>query len=462
MASVRQATCGVSGLGALVWVLFLSLGLLPALAEQRFPPPEFESGYSLPLTQTPSARSWALHSIDSVVLIAALGLACYLVHRRRSRRAVLVLSLFSLGYFGFYRQGCVCAIGAPQNVVLALFDRSYALPLAVAVFFFAPLVFSLFAGRTFCAAVCPHGAIQDLVLLRPVRVPAWLEHALGMVPFVFLGAGLTFAAAGTGFVICRYDPFVPIFRLDGPWLMVVTGIGLLVLGMFVGRPYCRFLCPYGALLRVAALVSKWAVRITPNLCTQCRLCEDSCPYGAIREPVPGAPRPTTLARDRRRLGWLLAALPVLLAAGAGLGTQLAVPLSRLDPAVALAERYAQTDMAAVPRTPPTPDSLALERAERDPKALLVKAIDTRRRYARASIAFGAWVGLVVGLKLLALAIRTPRTDYEPDRGACVACARCFLACPNERIRLGLPVPAAAAPASNPPDPARSAPPPSPA
>ncbi|MHC5086583.1 MAG: 4Fe-4S binding protein, partial [Planctomycetota bacterium] len=42
------------------------------------------------------------------------------------------------------------------------------------VFFFSPLVFTLFFGRSFCAAVCPLGVIQDLVLLRPLKVPIWL------------------------------------------------------------------------------------------------------------------------------------------------------------------------------------------------------------------------------------------------------------------------------------------------
>ena len=46
-------------------------------------------------------------------------------------------------------------------------------------FFLLPLIFALFAGRVFCAAVCPLGAAQDIVLLRPIKVPNWLAHCLG-------------------------------------------------------------------------------------------------------------------------------------------------------------------------------------------------------------------------------------------------------------------------------------------
>ncbi len=444
---------GASGvhfwLGLLALVMVWVGGESAALADARFPPPEFESGHVLPTTATPSPRSLTLQYVDVAALLGALGLACYLVHRRRSRRGIVVLSLFSLVYFGFYRQGCICAIGAVQNVALALGDPTYALPLTVVLFFFAPLVVALFAGRTFCAAVCPHGALQDLVLVKPVKVPAWLDHGLGVVPFLFLGAGLAFAATGSAFVICRYDPFVPLFRLTGSSTLLALGGAFVVLSLFVGRPYCRFLCPYGALLRLAALASKWRVRITPDFCTQCRLCEEACPYGAIREPVLTPTTPEALAPARRRLGWLLLLLPVLLVVGGWLGSKGSVPFSKVHPTVALAERYAQTNKPTVMPNPPTPDSLALGRAERDAPQLVAAAVDIRRRFVLSGWLFGGWTALVIVVKLIGLSVRPDRAEFEPDRGACVACARCFLSCPNERVRLGL-LPASAIPSRSEP------------
>jgi NosR/NirI family nitrous oxide reductase transcriptional regulator len=48
---------------------------------------------------------------------------------------------------------------------------------------------------------------------------------------------------------------------------------------------------------------------------------------------------------------------------------------------------------------------------------------------------GAFMGLVIGLRLLTLATRRRRVDYEPNRGECVSCARCFRHCPKESKRL---------------------------
>ncbi len=424
----------------LLFAVVLGISLLsvnPVLAEQRFPPPDFtETGHELPITATPPARAEWLHYLDVGVLAGALGVAVWLIHKQRSRRGLFWLGIFSVAYFGFYRLGCVCAIGAPQNIILGLCDPGYAVPLTVVAFFALPLIVALFAGRAFCAGVCPHGALQDFVLVKPIKVPAWLEHALGVLPFVFLGFGLAFAATGTGFPICRYDPIVPIFRLNGPGLLILLAALTLVLGMFVGRPYCRFLCPYGALLRVTSLVSKWRVRVTPDMCTQCQLCATSCPFGAMREPSPGTVEPKFLAPDRRRLGWMLALLPMLIAGGAWLGGQLAVPMAKWNPTVELAERHLVQQGNPVDYGVMTPEALSLERAAHDPETLLQSATQTRERFWLACVLFGGWVGLVIGVKLVSLSIRTRRTDFEPDRGACYACARCFRSCPQELERLG--------------------------
>jgi len=408
-----------------------------ALAEQRFPPPDFESGHKLPVTTTPAARAVLFQYLDVAVLATWLGLASWLVYKRRSRNGLVALSISSLLYFGFWKKGCVCAIGSLQNVALGLCDRGYAVPAGVTAFFVLPLVFALFGGRTFCAAVCPHGALQDLVLLKPLKVPPWLEQALSVLPYIYLGAGVLFAATGSAFIICQYDPFVPVFRMSGRSLMVLSGVVLLLLGVFVGRPYCRFLCPYGALLKLCSIVAKLRVRVTPDHCTQCRLCEASCPFGALREPEAGPAGPQTLGLDRRRLAWLLVLVPVLLIAGGWLGSQFSGPASRLHPTVSLADQFVRAE-----GTPPklallTPDDLALERARQTPKEILTEAAAIRRKFVTGGWVFGAWVGLVIGVKLISLSVRRRRTDYEPDRGDCFACARCFEYCPNELVRRGL-------------------------
>jgi Fe-S-cluster-containing hydrogenase component 2 len=285
--------------------------------------------------------------------------------------------------------------------------------------------------------VCPHGALQDLLLLRPIQLPRWLEQGLSVIPYFYLGAGVLFAATGSVFIICRYDPLVPVFRLTGSLMLLIIASAFVGLSLFVGRPYCRFLCPYGALLRLAAILSKWRPRITPDFCTQCRLCEEACPYGAIRAPTASPQTPQALAVDRQRFSRLLLLALPLVAFGAFGGSKLGVATSRVHPTVELAEAFVATNKPPNQPGVRTPESLALARAERESKQLLAAALDIRQRLKTGGWFFGGWVGLVVAVKLLSLSVRHTRSDYETDRAACVACARCFLYCPNERVRLGL-------------------------
>jgi Fe-S-cluster-containing hydrogenase component 2 len=419
-------------MGQIFWAGLLP-GALADTSEQLIPVPEF-SDHAIPTTSVPSASTDFWEYLDVGVLLVALVLASYFALRTRSRRHLFILTVFSLLWFGFWRQGCVCSIGATQNVSLAIFDSTYVIPLGVVAFFVLPLVFTLFFGRTFCAAVCPLGAVQELVAVRSVRVPSWLDHVLGLVAYIYLGVAVILAATGTAFLICRYDPFVAFFRLGGNANMLVFGACLLVIGLFVGRPYCRYLCPLGAIFRVLSRFSWRHVRIPPEQCINCRLCEDVCPYGAIEAPTGNQPA-TERSRGKRQLALMLLAAPLLVALFAWLGTTLGGPLSRTDPEVRLAEQLRREETGMTETT--TDASEAFRNTGRPAGELYQAAVVRREHFGVLGGWLGAWVGFVIGAKLIHLSLRKRRTEYEPNRSGCVSCGRCFWYCPVEQVRLGI-------------------------
>ncbi len=413
--------------GLLLGVVPTDLNAQGKLAQIK---PSFdETGHVPPDTTVPGPRSNRAEYIDLGALVVALSAASYLSLKARSRRGIMLLSVLSLLYFGFWRKGCVCPVGSVQNIVQALTDSTYAVPVAVLLFFALPLVFTLFFGRTFCAAVCPLGAMQDVVLVKPVKVPIWVANTLGLLPHLYLGLSLTLVACGAGYLICRYDPFVGFFRLSASFPMLVFGGTILVLSMFVGRPYCRFLCPYGVLLNWCSRLSRRHVTITPEECVQCRLCEDSCPFDAILLPTPernSEPR----AKGIRRLAVMLVALPVLAAGGAFLGSRMAVPMSRLSDRVQLAERMRLEETGRVKEL--SIETEAYRRTKEPIVDLYREALAIRGSLGKGGWALGGFMGLVIGGRLIALGVWRSRKDYVPDRGECVSCARCFRYCPVEK------------------------------
>ena len=214
--------------------------------------------------------------------------------------------------------------------------------------------------------------------------------------------------------------------------MLIIGVCLLVIGLFIGRPYCRFLCPYGLILRQLSRLSKWRVTITPDQCIQCRLCEDSCPFGAIKKPATDWPM-KEYNKAKKRLVFLILILPFLVFSLGWVGSRLKTVTSRMHATVRLAERIYLEETGDVEGT--TDASLAFRATGRESQDLYEEASQIRADFEYGGWFFGGFIGLVIGLKLIAVSIWRKRTDYEAGRAGCLACGRCYQYCPIEHRRL---------------------------
>jgi NosR/NirI family transcriptional regulator, nitrous oxide reductase regulator len=418
----------------LIIILFISVVMVQATVVQRFPKPDFESHYIQPEPTMPAPRSLLHEYTDILVLIVALSIVTFMVLKKRSRLAILAMMIFSLLYFGFWRNGCICPVGSVQNVTMALFDGTYIIPISALAFFLLPLVFTLFFGRTFCAGVCPLGAIQDLVVIKPLHLPRWISNILEIFPYIYLAFAVLFAAAGAGFIICRYDPFVGIFRFNAQFKLFVLGACILIIGFFIARPYCRFICPYSVLLNWMSAFSRRHLSITPDKCIQCRLCEESCPFDAIRIP-PAEPVIIDRTRTRKRLMLLILLSPFIIFISAWLMSRSSDIFARVHPTVRLAERIRLEDSGQADDT--VLESRTFRASGKPTEQLFQEAFQVRKKIKTGSAFLGAFIALVFIIKLIHFSIYRRQIDYEPDRGQCLSCGRCISYCPQEHVRLGL-------------------------
>jgi NosR/NirI family nitrous oxide reductase transcriptional regulator len=395
-------------------------------AQDRFPRPEFESGYQYATNQMPTQRAPVWEYVDVVVLIVALSVTAWLAIKKRSRQGIIWMSVFSLAYFGFYRQGCICSVGSVQNVALALFNDGYTIPLTALLFFIIPLLFALAYGRVFCAGVCPLGAIQELTGFRPVKLPKTAELILTSLPFVYLALAVLFASTNSQFIICRYDPFVGIFRLDAPYTMITFGVLLLLAGIFVNRPYCRYLCPYGVLLKIFSGFAGKHLTITPAECTNCRLCEDSCPYDAI---IPSDPLPVREEPEKSRKRFLLyfVMIPLFSIGGAFLLYSISPSLASVNRTVQLAKEIRLEQKTGVESA--LKSVIAFKEAGKTEAELFAEEKVVIRQFRKFSPWAGLFLGLSLGIGMISLNIRRTRTEYKPDQGKCYSCGKCFKYCP---------------------------------
>jgi ferredoxin len=397
------------------------------LADSRFPKPQFDTGHAVPQATHPAFESLVPPWADVLILALALGVSVWLVRRVRSRRWILSFSLVCLGWFGFVKHGCICPVGSVQNVAVAAWNGG-GLPWFVAALFALPLLTALLFGRVFCAAVCPLGALQDLFIVKPQRMPRALDAVLRLAPLVVLSVGLVYAVNGAGYLICRTDPFVGFFRRSAPLPMLLSGMAVLLVGLVVARPYCRYFCPYGVLLEGCARLAWKRVDVTGGACVNCRLCVGTCPVDAIaapQAPLSDAAR----ARQLKRFVAMLALVPVLVAGCAAAGWLSGAFVAKSHPAVVLVARL---DAATAADEDLYPEIAAFKRTGNSREWAEARAAETVARFRKGCVGAGAFIGLVIALRLLGLTRLQRRPLHEADRLRCVACGRCFAACPKNR------------------------------
>lgn len=395
----------------------------------RFPRPDFESGYQYPELSyaVPYETLWSV--VDVVMLVALMSLITWAAYKKRTRTPIILTSVISVAYFGFFRGGCVCSIGSIQNIALAMVDSSYNLPLVVLLFFLLPIIFAFLFGRVFCAGVCPFGALQELVNVKNFRISKPVTMALSVIPWLYLIFALLYALTRSRFIICQFDPFIGIFRLGGDVGLILFGGILLVMAIFTGRPFCRFLCPYGALLSLFSSVSIWKIKITEKKCVNCQLCHNSCPVDAVLAPYQNKAVEGKHAGTVRILKYVVG-LPIIMIIGAFLIRMSASNLSyankevRLYELVQIQEEHPDNEML--------PEVEAFYAQGRTLEELQESYDNVQSDFLFYGTIAGALIGLVIGLKLINLSVKRTRKEYEIDHKNCVSCGKCFSYCPQNK------------------------------
>jgi len=180
-------------------------------------------------------------------------------------------------------------------------------PAGLAIFLGICLMSAVLA-RSFCSHLCPIGLLSELLgrlglkhLGKKFAPPRWIDIPLRSLKFLLLGFfvwAIWFAMdvrAVAGFLESPYMQVADAkmwFFFARPSHLTIAVIGVLVVGsVFVRDLWCRYLCPYGALVGLLGLVAPLKVTRDPETCTNCRGCTRACP---ARLPVHAMHRVTSI------------------------------------------------------------------------------------------------------------------------------------------------------------------------
>ncbi|MDC7233308.1 MAG: 4Fe-4S binding protein [Spirochaetales bacterium] len=148
---------------------------------------------------------------------------------------------------------------------------------------------ALFLGPLFCGWVCPFGTFQEGIsrIGRKIFkkrfnrfIPYSFDRYLRFFRYVVLGWVLFMTARSGQLIFADVDPYYALFQF---WTGEVALTGLIMLGavillsLFVERPFCKYFCPYGAVLGLTNLFRIIPLKRNTRTCISCRKCDKSCP-----------------------------------------------------------------------------------------------------------------------------------------------------------------------------------------
>ncbi|HXW07602.1 MAG TPA: 4Fe-4S binding protein [Vicinamibacterales bacterium] len=157
------------------------------------------------------------------------------------------------------------------------------------------LAISWMYRKAFCSWICPVGTLSEWLWTggkatfgRTFALPRWADVPLRSLKYVLFGLFLyvvltmpvdeirEFLSSPYGLV--ADVKMLDFFRRMGRTSGIVVAL-LVILSVFVKNFWCRYLCPYGAMTGLVALVSPTRIRRNPDACIDCAKCAAACPAG---------------------------------------------------------------------------------------------------------------------------------------------------------------------------------------
>jgi len=194
-------------------------------------------------------------------LLIFLAIFFSFVKDKRYSRARNLILFVSLIYFGFILKNALCPIRTFQ--LLFIDGSKIVMSLAPFLFFILPIILALLIGKIYCDWICPLGAFQEFIFQgkKLIKCKCFSKDILpkgrwrGRFKYYFLAFVVLALLILRKPILCGIDPFGALFGRFVSITAIILLFILVILSVFIYRPWCQFFCPYGTILKLLSKIS---------------------------------------------------------------------------------------------------------------------------------------------------------------------------------------------------------------
>lgn len=194
----------------------------------------------------------SLKYIAGLIVALMAAILPIFIKNKTYRTVQLVLNVLVLGLW--------CGTFVSYSAVIGYVAGGISLPamLVPAVLLVTAFLYPTLLGKKsyYCANVCPFGSLQQLAdkcSKRKIKVPAKVSHRLDQFRRALWVVLMMCVWCGVWSDWMNYELFTAFIFKSASWVVIAVAVAIVVLSAFITRPYCRFICPTGTLLKVSQL-----------------------------------------------------------------------------------------------------------------------------------------------------------------------------------------------------------------
>jgi len=230
----------------------------------------------------------------SLILILQDWLVRYPKLLKRIRISFLIYTVVFIGWYSLAQLSVVNVLTFVNAVMNDFQWETFLIdPLMFILWGFVAVTLLIVGRGVYCGWLCPFGALQDLInqVARYFKVKQWefpdlIHERLWAIKYIILLGlfAISLQSLGQAERFAEVEPFktVIILHFQRQWAFLFYGVLLLILTIFNHKFYCKYLCPLGAALAIAAKMRLFDWLRRRNECgNPCQLCAVRCEVRAI-------------------------------------------------------------------------------------------------------------------------------------------------------------------------------------